>query len=413
VKILWLSHLVPYPPHGGVLQRAYHLLRETARVHDVYLLAFVQKDLVKIHYPNIADGLRDAKENLQFCRSVDFVDIPCETFPFGKHALAAYSAFARTPYTIAWLRSRRFERVLRDLVDKVSFDVAHFDTISLVPYASVLGDVPATLDHHNVESHMMLRRAEKQANSLKKAYFAHEGRRLTDYEARECDKFAMNLTCSELDSKRLSEICPRAEVEVVPNGVDTEYFRPSGQASSANRLVFAGRLNSYPNAEAVRFIVSSIWPAIKSQHPDVSMSIVGSSPPREAVELGRLDTQFEVTGYVEDVRPYIDRAGIYVCPIFDGGGTKLKILDAMGMQKAIVATRVACEGINLEHGKSVIFADNAEEFLEAITMLMTRPELADDIARNARAVAENEYSYTAIGGRLAALFEELAQSASS
>jgi glycosyltransferase involved in cell wall biosynthesis len=141
------------------------------------------------------------------------------------------------------------------------------------------------------------------------------------------------------------------------------------------------------------------------------MSIVGSSPPREAVELGRLDTQFEVTGYVEDVRPYIDRARIYVCPIFDGGGTKLKILDAMGMRKAIVATRVACEGINLEHGKSVLFADSAEEFLVAINTLMNEPELAAEIARNARAVAQNEYSYSSIGGRLAALFEESAKSA--
>jgi len=410
VRILWLSHLVPFPPHGGVLQRAYHLVHQTAKYHDVSLIAFIQKDLMAIHYSDISEGLAAARAGLQSCQSVAFADIPCEKWAYGKHVLAGISALTKAPYTVNWLRSREFGRQLDDSIGATNFDLVHFDTISLAPYRAALGREATTLDHHNVESHMMLRRSAKSSSRLARAYLGHEGRRLRDYEREVCPLFDSNIMCSSLDADRLQEFCRGVRTTVIPNGVDTNYFQIGDTEPSVDRLVFAGRLNSYPNREAVNFIAKEIWPRVKVEMPAVSMQVVGSNPPRDLVELASTDPNFVVTGYVDDVRPYVRGSGIYVCPIFDGGGTKLKILDAMAMGKAIVATRTACEGITVKDRESVIFAETADEFVRAISRLRNDADMIKSLGGQARLVAERMYSYDAIGKELSAHFEEVAES---
>ena len=408
MKILWLSHLVPYPPKGGVLQRAYHLVRETARYHDVHLHAFVQKDLFDIHFDDRRQAEEECRAGLSFCKDISFTDIPCDTRPFGKQLLAARSALTRLPYTINWLQSRAFDRLLREIAAGQEFDVVHCDTISLVPYADIFDGTPKTLDHHNIESQMMLRRAELETNTLKKRYFALEGSKLQAYEKQVCPQFDSNLTCSALDSERLQAFCPDATCTVIPNGVDTTYFSPDPAASQQTTMIFAGRLAAYTNAQSARFLASDIWPRITKLLPDATLDLVGHGAPEEAVALGAVEPRFRVQGFVDDVRDYLNTAMVYVCPMFDGGGTKLKILDAMAMGKAIVATRVACEGIDLDDGTSVLFAETGDEFAAAIARLAGDPELRARLGANARNIALDTYSYESIGRALANEFERVA-----
>ncbi len=407
MKILWLSHLVPFPPKGGVLQRAYHLLKYTASVFDVHLLAFVQKDLFRIHFSEREDAEKHARSGLEFCNRTEFVDIPVDKFPMGKTLLAAYSIFSKFPYTINWLRSSEYGRSVSRACAENNFDIVHFDTISLVPYLHLLGTRPATLDHHNVESQMMLRRAELESNPLKKKYFQNEGERLRSYEAKHCPQFSTNFMCSTLDEERLLSFCPDAHTRVIPNGVDTGYFRPTDRDTFVTSLVFAGRLSAYANLRAARFISNELWPVLKAQIPEITMDLVGYNPPVEATALADRDPSFRATGYVDDVRDYLDRAAIYLCPIFDGGGTKLKILDAMAMRKAIVATRTACEGIDLVDNESVVFAESADEFAAGIRRLIENPGFARQIAEKAMQIANDRYSYDSIGRDLTDLFAKL------
>jgi len=200
VKILWLSHLIPFPPKGGVLQRAYHLLRQTANFGEVDLIAFVQRDLLRIHYPDFDSAIDACKDGLHFCNSVKFVDIPCDLKANGKAMLAMRSLISRDPYTINWLASPEFSAAVAECIRGKRFDVVHFDTISLAPYRSLVGNVATTLDHHNVESQMMIRRAKNERNVLKKLYFMQEGIRLERYEKAMCGKFSSNLMCSDLDT---------------------------------------------------------------------------------------------------------------------------------------------------------------------------------------------------------------------
>jgi len=290
---------------------------------------------------------------------------------------------------------------------KYKFDAVHFDTISLAPYKSLLPNLPSTLDHHNIESDMMFTRSSKEKNKIKQFYFWQEAIKLQKYEKQHCPKFDYNLTCSELDSERLLRISYTSKERVIPNGVDTKYFKPIEAEKVPDSMIFAGGLSWYPNIDAMHYLADEIWPLLKQKIPDITMSVIGKNPSKKLLNLGKKDKNFNVYGFVDDVRPYIAKSMIYVCPIRDGGGTKLKILDALAMGCAIVAHPMAIEGIDLKHDQNVLIANSAEEFVKYITLLLNNPLLRKKLSENGRQVVIDKYSYTSIGEKLAATFTEL------
>ncbi len=410
MKILWFSHLVPYPAVGrGVLQRSYNLVRELARAHEVHLLAFVQRKLIVDILGDVDIGLAEAQRHLEgYCAQVRFLSIPSEALRWGRPRLAASSLLGAHPYTVGWLRGKDAEAVARKWSDSVEFDVVHFDTISLAPYRHCFKRSALSLDHHNIESHMMLRRASKESNPAKKIYFWQEGIRLKKYERRVCPEFDLNITCSDLDSDRLRVVAPGVSIAEVPNGVDTTYFFPRVVSEKQHSVVFAGAMSRYANASAMLFFAEKIWPELKRLRPEVTMDVVGGNPPARLRAIAAQDRDFRVHGFVPDVRPFMENAAVYVCPITDGGGTKLKILDALAMGKAVVAHPIACEGINVSPGKNVIFAHDASEFAAEITNLLNNPQLRAQLAHGARSLVERSYSYSVVGKTLVGAFERFA-----
>jgi glycosyltransferase involved in cell wall biosynthesis len=274
-------------------------------------------------------------------------------------------------------------------------------------------DTPATLGHHNIESHMLLRRADHETNPLKRWYFRQEGRRVRDYEAQTANRFEAHVTCSELDSTRLKAIAPSAKTVAIPNGVDIEYFRSTAASiSSPPSIIFVGSLNWYPNVDAVLFLLREIWPAVKAAVPDLRLDIVGSAPPQSVLETAAHLNDVRVHGFVNDVRPLMDAATLYVCPIRDGGGTKLKLLDAFAMQKCVVAHPVACEGIDVTAGRDVELAESAGAFVAAIRRLLRDPVERESRGRAARQLVMERYSFAEIGRRLCDAFESAARNSS-
>lgn len=402
MKILWFSHLVPYPDNGrGVLQRSYHLVRELARVHEVHLLAFVQRKIFTDLSRDANTEIQRARDHLeQYCARVRFLSIPSEGQRWGRMRLAARSLFGTYPYTVRWLQAKEAWKVASEWNAECHFDVVHLDTISLAPYRKLFTRSALTLDHHNVESHMMLRRANLERQPLKRLYFWQEGSRLERYEQQVCPDFDLNITCSNLDSERLRVVAPGITVTDVPNGVDTEYFRPGRVCERPNSLVFAGGMSQYPNASAMLFFADKVWPALKRRLPDVTMDVLGGNPPKRLLALAARDADFRVHGFVPDVRPFVGGAAVYVCPIMDGGGTKLKVLDALAMGKPIVAHPVACEGINVLDGRDVVLAYEADDFVEKITMLLCNSSMRRELSGNARVLAESAYSHSFVGRKL-------------
>jgi len=403
MNILWLSHFVPYPPKGGMLQRSYNLLREAAKENRVFLLAMRQKAI----HP-MAEDVSEAVSHLgKLCEYVKVIDNPWERHPIFWYYLVFYSIFTKKPYTVNWTTSGRMREKVQHILNNEKIDLIHYDTVGLGEYVFGENGIPRALNHHNIESDLMLRRAEKEGNPIKKLYYLMEGKKLANYERSKCRLFQKNITVAEVDSEVLCRLVPGLDISEIPNGVDIDYFKPQGIPIRKNRLVFAGSLNWYPNVKAVEYLCSEIWPLLKRAVPGAGLLIVGRNPSPEFIKKYNAVDGVEVLADVDDIRPYIEEAEVYVCPIRHSGGTKLKILDALAMEKAIVAHPVACEGIDVRHEKNVLLAETTEKFVEAIVKLLGDAELRVQLGKNGRQLVEEKYAYSFIGKKLNCLYEEL------
>jgi len=400
MKVLWLSHILPYPPKGGVSQRSYNLIKEISKTHKIYLIAINQKKLLS----SINQIEKAVKELKKFCYEVEVINLPVN-----KSFIALKSFFSKRPYTANWLNFPEVRYAIRKFIKKYKFDLVHFDSIDLGEYINEVETLPKVLNHHNIESHMMFRRFIKEKNILKKIYFFQEAIKLKNYEKKICPKFDYNLTVSELDKERLLKICHDIKIEVIPNGVDIEYFKPKNNKFEPKTLIFAGGMSWYPNRDAMLFFCKKIWPVLKKRWPDVKMTIIGRNPPKYILKLAQQDSNLIVTGFVDDVRPYLEKAHVYVCPIRDGGGTKLKILDALAMGKPIVAHPIAVEGIDVEVEKHIFLAKKPSEFVQQIERLLDDIGLCHSLSKQDRELVVKKYDFKKIGIKLANLYQKIGE----
>jgi polysaccharide biosynthesis protein PslH len=408
MNVLWLAHAIPYPPKAGFRSRSYNLLRELARRQNVDLIAFVQEPWVRTLFPSLKEGLEESRLALEgFCRSVTFLPVDRLRPRWGKPITALRALVSGSAYTTSWLLSAPARAAIARQVRDNSYDLVHFDTIGLAPYRDVTGNTPSVLTHHNIESHMMTRRGDNAGNLVARAYFRHEGRRLQAIEKRIAPQFAAHIACSDLDAMRFRQIVPEANIVVVPNGVDCEFFSSAARNERPNSVIFVGTMNWYPNVEAMLFFLRDIWPKLKTRQPGATMDIVGSNPPQSLLRLAGGLPDVTVHGYLPDVRPLMDSGAVFVCPIRDGGGTKLKVLDAFAMRKCVVAHPIACEGINITPGTNVVLASTAEEFAAAISTLFVDEGRRLAIATAARSLVEREYSYQRIGEQFNSTIEDV------
>ena len=213
---------------------------------------------------------------------------------------------------------------------------------------------------------------------------------------------------SEADAEALRSLHRDAEIVVAPNGVDTAYFRPGDpSAVDGDLLVFTGKMDFRPNVDAVRWFCEMVWPRLHSARPSTRFAIVGRDPSPAVKALTEIPGVL-VTGLVQDVRPWVARAGAVVAPLRVGGGTRLKILEAMAMAKPIVATTMAVDGLNVEAGEDLLIADDPAEMTEAILSVLSDPERAESLGRSARRRAEFEYRWEKVGWEIEALYRDAA-----
>lgn len=414
LKILWISHLIPYPPRGGVLMRSNYLATELARQHQVDLLALNQSQLLQSYYPTVADGMAAARQALAGSfRKLEFFELSAGQTLADKRALALRSLFSELPYSVGWLRNEALAQAIEERVRQEDYDLLHFDTVGLAQYRPSTLDVPAVLDHHNIESHMMLRRAEKEWNPLKKAYFYQEGFRLRHYEMKVLPLFQGHITCSSLDTERLVDLHQNLSVKAIPNSVriDPAFQPANNNNTSNNRLLFIGGLDWYPNRDAVLHFCKVIWPRIIEQRPEIELHIVGKNPGTEIRRFADADPRIRVHGFVEDISAMYRHSDVFICPIRDGGGTKLKILDAMAHYMPVVGYPEACEGIDVVYGENAMVVKTPQAFADAVLQLLASPQVARRIGERARRLVEEKYEAVRVGEDLCRYYREVAQAA--
>lgn len=402
MRILWLSHFVPWPPVGhGALQRSYHLLRMAASKHEVHLLALAP--------PTAAAADLDVGAATRALRELAS---DAEIYPLPKD---------RRKLRRAWLllsgvgrRQSNWERWFRDgsMVDRVReirgrFDLVHVDSVVLAAYRAAIADTPVVLNHHNLESELIMQRSETARNGVARLVLRREASKLQTLERDWAPRVAVNLVVSDLDGERLARVASGAHVEVVPNGVDTDYFRSDPEArAEPSTIVFAGGMDWYPNRDAMVYFAQDIWPRLASTNARRRAIIIGRSAPSELTQVR--DSRLEVLGFVPDVRPLVSSAAIYICPIRIGGGTRLKILDALSMSRALVSTDLGVEGLDLTPEVHFLRANTPEEFDRQITRLEGDEGLRARLGRAGREHVEQRFSWEVVGRSLLGSYERAA-----
>lgn len=399
MKILWLGHNLAYPPKGGPLQRNYNLLREAAREHEVHALVFDQP-------ASRPQGVtpQDCVEALsKFCASVDWVPLPTDSFG-GRYWRAIHGLVTGEPYEFKWLRSKEMVKRLQRLVGRVQFDVVHADTLGLSPYVPLVPHAGTVLNHHDIESALVERRAAHERNVLWRAFWSQEAAHLLDAEQRWCPTFDVNVVVSEDEGQLVKPSCGDSAICVVPNGVDVTYFTPRPDPGGA-RLLFCGRLDQMANRGAITYFFRSIWPELSSKVKHLEVDVVGKNAPAWLLELAQRDPRVHVPGFVDDVRPYFQKATVFICPITDGGGTRLKILDALAMGMPIVSTTFAASGLALKDQHHVLMADTPDQFVDGTVKLLGNMTLREALSREGYRVVKSQYSWEVIGKSLIQSYE--------
>jgi glycosyltransferase involved in cell wall biosynthesis len=311
------------------------------------------------------------------------------------------------------LDSSALHRHMARLVRENRYDVIQVEGIEMAPYALSL-NLPRPLlvfDDHNAE-YLLQKRAfltdvRQPRRWLGAVYSFVQWRKLVAYERRICRMADRVVAVSEADRAALQKILPDLKVAVVPNGVDLAFYRPGIVPpladTGSHALVFTGKMDYRPNVDAVLWFVDAVLPLILARAPDTRFYVVGQQP---HARLARLAEQPGVilTGRVPDTRPYIAAAGVYIVPLRIGGGTRLKVLEAMAMGQAIVSTRMGCDGFAFSDGREVRFADEPAAFAEAVLELFDDRAQAAALGQSARAFVETHYGWDAIVPRLEALY---------
>ncbi|HZI49329.1 MAG TPA: glycosyltransferase, partial [Pyrinomonadaceae bacterium] len=256
------------------------------------------------------------------------------------------------------------------------------------------------------EAMIWKRHFEVQGNTAKKMYLRDQWHKMRKFEKEMCLHFDAVIAVSAEDRDQMREEYGVKAVFEVPTGVDTDFFMPSGtQKVEPHNVVFTGSMDWLPNEDAIRYYTEQIQPIVRRSLPNATLTVVGRNPYPSLLELSRRDPSIVVTGRVEDVRPYMERAAAYVVPLRIGGGTRLKIYEAMAMEKAIVSTTVGAEGLPVTNGKELCIADTPESFAAAVVNLLTNPEAARKLGQESARVVRDKFGWNGVAKRFAEICE--------
>lgn len=402
MKILFLTPQIPYPPYKGTALRNWGLISGLAARHDVSVLSFVDPGQA----PEVPPLLQEMGQ-------VEAVEPPLRST---RDRLRGIFASRQADMALRLASQPYAERLSRWLQEK-RYDVVQIEGIELAPYLSVIAAArprpQIVFDDHNCEyllqQRTFLTDLRTPARWPAAAYSMIQWQRLRRYEAEVCSAADRVLAVSEADGAALRRLVPGLDVTVIPNGIDARAYRPAAPSEVSGppyRLVFTGTMDFRPNVDAVLWFAHHVLPELKRRYGEqFHFDIVGQRPHARLKPLEG-DPAITLTGWVADVRPYIARAMVYVAPLRMGGGTRLKLLEAMAMAKAVVATRLGAEGYPVTDRKELLLADTAADFAAAVGAVHEDLRLRTELGHNARAFVEQQYDWRAIVPQVEAVYAD-------
>jgi sugar transferase (PEP-CTERM/EpsH1 system associated) len=390
MNILWLNAGLLLPLDKGGKLRTWHLMRHLARRHDISYLSFSDPS------QTVADieGMREVASHV--------VTVP-RTDP-AKGSARFYVDASRylldpVPYAVAKYRGAAYRAAIDRLLHERKFDAIVCDFLPPVVNLPERVPCPTILFTHNVEAEIWRRHRDNATNPGARLLLREQWRRMLRFERAALTRFDLVLCVSDADRQTFARLYPgalKAPAHVVKTGVDTEYFAPmTDRPSSRAHLVFTGSMDWLPNEDGMQYLVREILPRIRQVEPETTLSIIGRSPTPAVKRLAET-AGIEVTGRVDDVRPHIARGSVYVVPLRIGGGTRLKIFEAMSMGKAVVSTTVGAEGLPVTPGHDICIADEPARFAQAVVHLIRDDALRHRMQAEARRLVVDRYDWSAV-----------------
>lgn len=360
MKILWVKAGKLLPVDTGGKIRSYNLLRFLGRHHAVTLLSYY-------------GGSRDLDYEMAIREEIPGAEIIHTAAPDSSALVRSLDYLARlsqsAPYAVSKFSHPKVAKTVSTWLDAKCFDVVVCDFLSASLNFPRALSTPTVLFQHNVESALWQRMATTESNPLKKLVFGIESAKMNAYERRTLKKFHHVIAVSDHDRAQMLAMEPSCGITVVPTGVDTKTFKVAAPSTTnPPRVVFTGSMDWEPNIDAVDYFCRQVWPTVRSEFPSAIFQIVGRNPHAKVRSLASDSVQ--VTGTVPSVAGYLRDATVVVVPLRIGGGTRLKIFEAMAMGKALVSTSIGAEGLEVRNGRDLLMADDAASFARALLLLL-------------------------------------------
>ena len=409
LSLLFVSHMPASPPRFGAQARVHGLMTQLARRHDLTAVMLVDDDEF--------DAEECRRAMLAYCCEVVLVPNPYVRQGLAKRlrqlrSLASTRSFERLQVTVPAMQ-RALDRVLRARrFDFVNLEFTFLGACHLrqAPPGERLPSL--VVDSHNIDYDLARQYARAGSSLARRLYASANWRKLRREELGTYRNADGVYLCSAADERRLLHQVPGVRTAVIPNAADVEYYqpRPTDPPSDGRTVVYFGLLSYVPNVDGVTHFVRDIWPRIAQSHPEARCKIIGGQPPASLLALA--GPRVELTGFVSDLRPHLAAAAAVVVPLRLGGGTRLKIVEAMAMGKATVSTTLGAEGIEAVPGRDLLVEDEPVAFADAVNRLLAEPSLAARIGQSARELAVQRYAWSGAAGALESFYRRILEARS-
>ncbi len=373
-------------PVGGANTRNFHLLKALSKLYRVSLLVLANE--TEMNEFAVISSLNEFTETVQL--------IPYELPDRFKRLIQLLNAIRGKSYFLNLFVVPEMQHALDAISSLSRFDLALFESVLVAGYQLPEG-TKTIIDQHNIEYELLERTYKHEKAPIRKWYNWRESRLLKQGEIERCWQADTVLVTSEREHNILRNLLSEKQIEVIPNGVDIDTFvQHNASQEVSHQMIFTGTMDYFPNIDAVLFFARKCWPLIQQQIPDATWQIVGKNPPAEIKRLAELPG-ITVTGTVPEVHPYLAVSSVVIAPLQVGSGTRLKILEALAMKRAVVSTSIGCEGLAVEDGKHLIVADRPEQFALAVIKLLNNQAMRTALGNAGRALVETKYSWTHCG----------------
>lgn len=381
MKILIITPRIPYPPYRGDKLKIFNISRILSKTNDVHIVSFYRnesdKELVK---PIEELGIKVSLVRLTLIESI-------------FNALLAI--FLTIPFQVAWYKSSRMKKSVEDLLKQNSFDVVYYHLIRSSQYLSKIQDKSCLniIDFTDAVSLYLSRMFEQEKNYIKKIFIRTELKRIKNYE-NIAEKFDALFICSEIDRQFLIDKGIKQDIQILNNGIDTDYFVSEQNDYDFKRIIFTGNMPYYANSDAVIYFTKDILPLITKKDPEVRFYIVGQHPPLMIKKLA--SENVIVTGYVKDIRAEYLKSAVNVAPMRFGAGTLNKVLESIALGIPVVATSISMLGLPKELAKFVFIADTPAEFANTVLEVINNPSIRNELMVEGKTIISKTLSWNNI-----------------